>query len=203
MSDLRVTVVPVGKLDPAELEAAVAKVSKVLGRPLEMRHPAPVPRTSEDVPRGQHRAGPFLAELRSGLARLGVARIVGGSPPVPGKPMVPAADPDAVVFVTDVDLFKPDTEGVFGEMDARNRVAVFSVRRLREAFYRRKADPAKQRARVVKVLLQAIGRLKGLSECRDPRCVMAPTGALADIDFKDERFCAACSKRLTSGVVKL
>lgn len=203
MSDLRVTVVPVGKLDPVELEAALTKVSKVLGRPVEMRQPSPVPRASEDVARGQHRAAPFLAELRAGLPRLGVARIVGGSPPVPGKAMLPAANPDAVVFVTDVDLFKPDTEGVFGEMDARNRAAVFSVRRMREAFYRRKADPARQRARVVKVLLQAIGRLKGLPECRDPRCVMAPTGALADIDFKDERFCAACAKRLTSGIVKV
>lgn len=186
-----------------ELEAAVAKVVKVLSRPIELRQPAPVPKTSEDVGRGQHRAAPFLAELRAGLPRLGVAKIVGGPPPVPGKAMVPTPNPDAIIFVTDVDLFKPDTEGVFGEMDARNRTAVFSVRRLREAFYRRKADPGKQRARVVKVLLQAIGRLRGLPDCRDPRCAMAPTGALADIDFKDERYCVACAKRLTSGVVRM
>lgn len=196
MADLRVTVVPVGKLDVAELEAAVAKVAKILGRPVEMRAAAPVPRGSEDVARGQHKAGPFLAELRLGLARLPVAKIVGGAAPSAGKAPVPTPIPDAVVFVTDLDLYRPDVEAVFGDIDARNRVAVFSVRRLREAFYRRKADPGKQRARVVKVILQAIGRLKGLPECREPRCVLSATGALADIDMKDERFCAACGRKL-------
>jgi predicted Zn-dependent protease len=92
---------------------------------------------------------------------------------------------------------------VFGEMDARNKCAVVSVRRLREAFYRRKADPAKQRARLLKLVLQVVGRLQGLADCRDPRCVMAPTGALADVDLKAERLCAVCSRRLATGVIRI
>ncbi len=108
-----------------------------------------------------------------------------------------------MIFVTDVDLFTPNAEGVFGEVDARNKCGVLSVRRLREAHYRRKADPVKQRARIVKLMLQTVGRLKGLADCRDSRCVMAPTGALADIDLKDERFCGVCSRRLTTGVIRI
>lgn len=201
MSELRITVVPVGRLDVAELEAAVGKIVKILNRPIELREAAPVPRSTEDAARGQHRAGPFLAELRASLPRLGVSKLVGGAAPASGKSPVAVLDPDAIVFVTDCDLFTPTTESVFGEMNARARTAVFSVRRMREAFYRRKADPAKQRARVVKVLLQAIGRIRGIPDCRDARCVMAATGALADIDMKEERFCAPCKRRLTQGVV--
>jgi len=209
MSELKITVVPVGKIDPTEVEGVGSRISKAFTRPVELRAPAPVPRGSEDVGRGQHRAAPFLAELRQGLARLAVAKIVGeGAPsaaPVPGKTttLLPQANPDALIFITDVDLFTPNTEGVFGEMDARNRCAVISVRRLREAHYRRKADPAKQRARLVKLTLQVIARLKGLADCRNPRCVLAPTGALADIDLKEEKFCGACSRMLATGAFRI
>lgn len=203
MSELRVTVVPVGKLDAAEVEAVAGRIAKILSRPIELRQAASVPRASEDAARGQHRAAAFLAELRLGLPRLAVAKLVGGAAPAGPSTLVPTPNPDAVVFLTDVDLFTPNTEGVFGDIDARNHGAVVSVRRMREAFYRRKADPVRQRARFVKVVLQAIGRLKGLADCRDPRCVMAPTGALADVDLKDERFCGTCSKRLATGVIRI
>jgi predicted Zn-dependent protease len=203
MFDLRVAAVPVGKIDAAEVEAVAARVSKILNRPIELRAPAAVPRASEDAARGQHRADVFLVELRRELARLAVAKLVGGAAPPGPSTLVPTPNPDAVIFLTDVDLFKPDTEGVFGDLDSRNRCAVLSVRRMREAFYRRKADPAKQRARIVKVMLQAIGRFRVVADCRDSRCVMAPTGALADVDLKEERFCGNCSKRLTTGVTRI
>lgn len=199
MSELRVSIVPVGRLDPAEVEACAARVVKVLGKPVEMREPAPGPRASEDAGRGQHRSAAFLSELRSGFPKLGVAKLVGAAGPA--TPM-PAASYDAVVFVTDADLFRPDTEAVFGEIDPKGRAAVLSVKRLREAFYRRKADPAKQRSRFVKGIVQGIGRIRGLPDCRDPRCVMAPVGALGDLDLKGEKFCSNCTKRLESGTVR-
>lgn len=200
MSELRVSVVPVGRIDANEVEACIARVVKVLTRPVEMRAPAPVPRSSEDAGRGQHRSGPFLGELRTGFPRLAVAKLVGA--PGPASP-IPASSYDAIVFVTDVDLFRPDTDAVFGEIDARARAAVLSVKRLREAFYRRKADPAKQRSRVVKGILQAVGRVHDLPDCRDSRCVMAPVGALADLDLKGEKYCGSCWKRLTTGTFRI
>lgn len=200
MSELRVSIVPVGKLDAREIEECAARVVKVLTKPVELRDAAPVPRSSEDAARGQHRSAPFLSELRGGFPRLAVARLVGAPGPV--APM-PAATYDAIVFVTDADLYRPNTDAVFGEIDSKTRSAVLSVKRLREAFYRRKADPARQRARVVKGILQAIGRIHDLPDCRDPRCVMAPVGALADLDLKGEKYCGACWKRLTTGTFRL
>ena len=80
---------------------------------------------------------------------------------------------------------------------------VVSIRRLREAFYRRKADPKKQRARLVKGILRVIGRACGLPDCGDPSCVLASSQALADVDHKSEKFCGACWRRLSTGVMRI
>jgi archaemetzincin len=107
------------------------------------------------------------------------------------------------VFVTDVDLYKPQTEGVFGDIDAASRVAVVSLRRLREPFYKRRADSARARARLVKLALYAIGRVRGLPDCRDAACALTTTTALTDIDMKPEKYCAACWRRLTTGAYRI
>jgi archaemetzincin len=116
---------------------------------------------------------------------------------------VAAGTPDAAIFVTDLDLFRPQTEGVFVEVDPAGHAAVISLRRVREAFYRRKADPGKQRSRLIKLSLYALGRARGLPECKDPGCALFTTTALADVDMKPEKFCAACWRRLTTGAYRI
>ena len=182
--DLRIAIVPVGRIDPVEVEAAAARISKILNKVVDLRPPATAPRAGDDPARGQHLAGPFLADLRGQLARAGLA-----------------ADP--TLFVTDVDLYKPGTDGAFGDVDAAAHVAVVSVRRLREAFYRRKADPVKARARLVKLALYALGRARGLPECGDAGCALSATTSLADIDMKPEKYCASCWRRMTTGAFRI
>ncbi len=193
MAELKVAIVPVGKVDAGEVEAAASRVAKVLKRPVELREAVAVPRTSEDVGRGQHRADALLRGVQAEGLRAAVAKLVGGD--APGRP-VATPSPDAIVFVTDLDLFTPMTDGVFSEADPARRAALVSVRRLREAFYRRKADAGKQRARLVKEILALVGRLRGLRECPDPACAMSVTQVLQDVDRKSERYCGVCSRRL-------
>jgi archaemetzincin len=102
-----------------------------------------------------------------------------------------------------VDLYKPGTDGAFGEIDPKGRVAVLSSRRLLEAFYRRKTDPAKQRARMVKLALTTLGRLRGLPDCGDRACAMFTTASLADVDLKPEKYCASCWHRLSTGAFRI
>jgi archaemetzincin len=181
--DLRVAIVPVGKIDSAEVEAAAARISKVLNKTVELRPVVPVPKAGDDPARGQHLAGPFLAGLRSSIAR--------------------GAPADVTLFVTDVDLYKPNTDGVFGDIDAKGHAAVLSVRRLREAFYKRKADPMKARARLVKLALYAMGRACGMPECGEAGCALAMTSQLTDIDLKSEKYCASCWRRLSTGAHRI
>ena len=78
-----------------------------------------------------------------------------------------------------------------------------SIRRLREAFYKRRADPVRQRARVVKEILRMAGRLAALSECQDPKCVLAPSKSVLDIDTKEERFCRVCEQKFFEGRMQI
>ena len=203
--DLRVAIVPVGRMDPSEVEAAAARIAKVLNQSVTLRQPATVPKAGDDPARGQHVAGPFLGELRGQLVRLPVAKVVGPQavPDPPGQPAAGATAAQVTLFVTDVDLYKPQTDGVLGDIDATAHVAVLSVRRLREAFYKRKADPAKARGRLVKLALYALGRARGLPECNERACAMLATASLADIDMKPEKYCASCWRRLTTGAYRI
>lgn len=199
MPGTHVAVVPVGKVDPAEIEAALSRVAKVLRQPVELRGSLPVPRGAEDTERGQFRAATVMGELRSSVARLGPGKMIGSDDPEAKAP--PMAD--AYIFVTDVDLFTAKTDGVFAALISARQVAVISVRRLREAYYRRPADPAKQRARVVKEILRMAGRLRGTKECSDPQCAMAPSKVIPDLDTKEETYCRVCSQNLFEGRIRI
>jgi len=196
-----VAVVPVGKLGPEEIEPAVRAIAKTLRLPLELKAVAlPLPAGIGDRERGQFRASVLLASLRASFAQLGPGRVLGvegaDSPAVPRKP-------DVVVFVTDADLYTSSSEAVFTALLPAKGLGVVSVRRLREAFYRRSADPNKQRARLTRELLRAIARLVGLPECKTPQCALAPSSMLADVDLKNDRPCRACLQRLFKGTVSI
>jgi archaemetzincin len=205
--DLRISIVPVGRMDPLDVEAAATRIAKIVNGTVTLRQPAAVPKAGDDPARGQHLAGPFLAELKGQLARLPVAKQVAAHAPAPAAATAaaPSTGPggDATLFVTDVDLYKPQTDGVFGDVDAVAHVAVLSVRRLREAFYKRKADPAKARARLVKLALYALARARGLPDCNDRACVLSGLGSVADLDMKPEKYCASCWRRLSTGAFRL
>ncbi len=196
----RVVVVPVEKMDAAELWAAAARVAKVLHGPVELRDAAALPKGLEDPARRQFPALAMIAALRIELPRLAPSKVVGGEGSDPSASPVPGGE---AVFVTDVDLFTPSTEAVLAEVAVPQHAAIVSVRRLREAFYRRKADPATQRARLVKEILRVVARLRGLPECGNADCALSATRALADIDHKSEHYCAPCWKRLSSGAIRM
>lgn len=199
MTSFTIAVVPVGKLDAAEIESAALRAAKVLRQAIEVREGLKVPRGSEDIERGQHRAAALLGLLRTATVQTQPGKMIGGS----DAAAKPPARPDAFVFVTDVDLFTAQTDGVFAVLDSAAKIAVISLRRLREAFYRRKADPARQRSRLVKELLRMAGRLQGLKTCVDPKCALSASTSVPDVDSKTEMFCRPCAQRLFEGTIRV
>ena len=199
MSTHHISVLPVGKVDAEEVEAALLRAAKAIRQPIELRGSLPLPSGTEDTERGQHRAMAVMNELHGGIPRVGPGRLIGAD----DDSAKPPALPDAFIFVTDVDLFTAKTDGVFAALTSARGLALVSVRRLRESFYRRKADPNKQRARLVKELLRMAGRLRGLKECPQPDCVLAPSKAVADIDSKSEMYCRSCSQTMFEGKISI
>jgi len=91
---------------------------------------------------------------------------------------------ERLLGMTDVDLYTPQLNFVFGEADARRGVAVFSVARLhtddRDRFVHRAATEA----------IHEIAHTYGLGHCNDARCVMWFSNTLQETDRKGTRFCA-------------
>jgi archaemetzincin len=92
---------------------------------------------------------------------------------------------ERLLAVTDVDLYTPDLNFVFGEADSRRGVAVFSVARLRtddqDRFIQRAATEA----------IHELAHTYGLGHCNNPRCVMWFSNTLEETDRKGTHFCAA------------
>jgi len=195
-----VAVVPVGKVAVEEVEAALSRAARVLRRPLELKTALPLPQGVEERERGQFRAAVLMARLRSTFSQLGPGRMIGGESGASDKPVV---RPDAIVFVTDADLFTAKSDSAFAAILASQRLGIVSLRRLREAFYRRTADPGKQRARLAKELIRVVARLTGAPECPTLECALGPTNMLADLDLKQEKLCRACSLRMFQGTVRI
>ena len=199
MSSFHIALVPVGKINGEELRGAAARVTKALRQPIEVRTSVALPRSSEDAERAQHRVATLLGLLRTSLLQTKPGELLGAS----DDAAKPPHKPDGVIFVTDADLFTAKTDGAYAALISSKGIAVVSVRRTREAHYRRKADPSAQRARLSKEVLRMIGRLKGLKICSDPKCVLAPSKSVPDVDSKVEMYCRPCAQLLFEGKIRV
>jgi archaemetzincin len=97
---------------------------------------------------------------------------------------------ERLLGITDVDLYTPDLNFVFGEADAARGVAVFSVARLhtadRDRFVHRAATEA----------IHEVAHTYGLAHCDNTRCVMWFSNTLQETDRKGTRFCRAHTEAL-------
>jgi archaemetzincin len=155
-----------------------------------------------------------LAALREDLAReLGAAAVLGKELPMPDQAYSPHCrqylaeaflprlrepqeSQELALAITDVDLYAPWLNFVFGLADPRSRSAIISITRLRPEFYGQPADPGLFRLRVLKEAIHELGHLLGLSHCRRPACVMFFSNSLADTDRKGPGFCEDCRGKL-------
>ena len=200
MAAFHTAIITVGKIDAEELRLVVQRVAKLLRDPIEIRGQLPVPQAAHDTDRGQFRAAEVMKSARSMVPQLGSGKLIGSEGEDEGKAPLKT---DGYIFVTDVDLFTANNDGVFSALMTRSGLALSSVRRLRESYYRRSADLNKQRARLVKEVARMGARLRGAKECVDPTCALAPSKHLADVDLKEEKFCRACSLLLFEGTVRI
>jgi archaemetzincin len=99
----------------------------------------------------------------------------------PGAPLV--------MGVTDVDLFQPDSNFVYGEADRESHAAVMSVWRLKA-----EGDGWRRRAHIEAV--HQAGHLVGLSYCEDPRCAMYLATTITDVDRRQLHLCNNCRNEL-------
>jgi archaemetzincin len=93
--------------------------------------------------------------------------------------------------VTDVDLYVPSLNFVFGEAKCPGNVAVISIFRLDPRFYGEENESLLYR-RAVKEAVHELGHTFGLTHCEDSSCVMFFSNSIYDTDRKHETFCGRC-----------
>jgi archaemetzincin len=103
---------------------------------------------------------------------------------------------ERVVGITDVDLYVPRLNFVFGEADIALGTAIVSLCRLRPEYYGLASDEALFLERATKEIVHELGHTFGLGHCPNNKCVMHFSNSLADTDVKEAHFCSKCRPKI-------
>jgi archaemetzincin len=164
-----IAIVPVGAVPAGILQAlAPAIEARFAGRAACIAaRSLPVPDDAYVVARRQYRSGPIVDRLQT-----------------------VAGEAERVLGVTDVDLFTPGLNFVFGQARSGGP-ALMSLARLRPEFWGEAPDAGRLLERATKEAVHELGHTYGLGHCRDAQCVMWFSNTLAETDRKGDCFCRA------------
>ena len=103
---------------------------------------------------------------------------------------------DKFLVLAEIDLFIPMLTFVYGQAQLGGAVALLSLVRLREEFYRLPPNPSLFRTRVRKETLHEIGHAIGLIHCEDPLCTMHLSTNIQQLDAKSGDYCEHCTQAI-------
>jgi archaemetzincin len=162
--NIKVLILPIGDVNHQTLRTMKIRLKKVYDS-VEILEPIELTESAYNPKRGQYLSDKFLLRVKK----------------VPG---------DHVLGVTEVDLYTPDLNFVFGHAELPGKAAVISLARLHSS---RKEE---FHSRMIKEAVHEIGHTLGLRHCGDIYCVMHFSNSLMDTDVKGEIYCGICQELL-------
>jgi archaemetzincin len=170
----RILTVSIGSVDSDILRNIASVIEKVFRCIVSSGKEMPIPQDSYNSKRRQYLSTTILKKMQSAKPK-GFDRILG---------------------ITDVDLYVPELNFVFGQADLSSGVTIISLTRLRQEFYGLKPDRRLLQERAVKEAIHEIGHTYGLGHCHNPKCIMYFSNSLNDTDIKGPEFCNKCRREL-------
>ncbi len=171
---MRVTLKPLGDVADEVMGELREKIKLVFNCPVEIKPGLSDLAHAYDSERGQYHASELIASL-STSRRERDERVVG---------------------ITEVDLYAPGLNFVFGEADIVHKLTIISLCRLRQEYYGLPPDRTLFIQRATKEIVHELGHTFNLEHCPDPRCVMHFSNCLADTDWKEASFCGKCRPKI-------
>ncbi len=168
----KILLVPFKGVDLEAVSFLEDKLPSIFNLSTELHSILPLP-PAYNPQRGQYLSFPFLEAL------------------------LPLKKEDKLILgITEVDLYAPHLNFIFGQADIGRNVAVISLFRLHPSFYGLPEDKDLFLERTLKEAVHELGHLYGLPHCSNPYCVMHFSNSIRDTDIKGFNFCEACKKRL-------
>ena len=173
--------IPIGEVDPAVLDHLRVVLSRSFSLPCNSLKEVEVPSEAYHSRRKQYNSEVILHRL----------------------PRYRPPQGERLLGVTEVDLYVLPLNFVFGQADPASGVALISLCRLHQEYYRLPPDKALFLLRAAKEAVHELGHTYGLRHCPNPKCVMHFSNSLRDTDIKKERFCQRCQSELEKSLQRL
>jgi archaemetzincin len=169
---MSILLVPVGEIDKKVMERLQGDLGKTFNKQTEVGQGMPHPEYAYNKKRNQYLSTVILKTLMEEKEYMAYGKLLG---------------------IVDQDLYVPELNFVFGE--AGQKVAVISLTRLRQEFYRLPQDQTLFYKRALTEAVHELGHTYGLGHCGNPRCVMFFSNSLIDTDRKGPEFCPECKTK--------
>jgi archaemetzincin len=171
---MSILLVPVGQIDKTVIERLQVDLGNIFNKQVEVGQGMPHPDYAYNKKRNQYLSTVLLKALLEEKGYMAYEKVLG---------------------VVDQDLYVPELNFVFGE--AGQKVAVISLTRLRQEFYRLPQDRSLFYQRALIEAVHELGHTFALAHCKNPRCVMFFSNSLIDTDRKGPEFCQECRTKLS------